>query len=353
MAMTHRENFLQAMRRQNPEYIPLYFQLCPALQQEFKNRHGISDYEEFYGFDVRTFRIAPTQHPNDYTKYHRNLKPGSFIDEWGVGREPGTVAHFTKMVSPMADFEDPEQVWEFPLPDMLADYRWEPLYQQVEQCKEKGLSPIYRSIQIFEYAWYLRGLDNMLTDMIFDDEIAAACLQRMADFQVQVARKAASCGFDMIVFGDDIGTQRSMMMSMDLWRKWLKPDMARVIAAAKQVNPELLAYYHSDGVIYDAIEELMEIGMDILNPIQPECMDPDRIKALYGDRLSFWGCVGTQTTMPFGTPQDVTECVEHLCRVVGQGGGFCIAPTHMLEPEVPWENLEALVEATRKYGRYC
>lgn len=352
MSLTPRENFLRAMRREDPDYIPLYFQLCPSLLSAFQQRHGTADYETHYGFDVRTFRLTPTRNPNDYSRYHKKLKPGSWIDEWGVGREPGSVAHFAKMVSPMEDFEDPQQVWEFPLPDMLADYRWEPLYKQVEQCKARGYSPIYRSIQIFEYAWYLRGLDNLLTDMICCEEMAEACLTRMADFQVAVTKKAAQCGFDMIVFGDDIGTQRSMLMSMALWRQWLKPDMARVIRAAKEVNPDVLAYYHTDGVVYDAIEELIEIGMDILNPVQPECISPFKVKELYGDRLSFWGCVGTQTTMPFGTPEDVDTCVRNLCRVVGKGGGLCLSPTHMLEPEVPQENIDALVEAVRKYGRY-
>ena len=352
MALTPRENFLRAMRREDPAYIPVYFQLCPSLLEEFRLRTGQTDYEEYYQFNMRTFRLPPTQHPNDYSKYHKNLKPGAYIDEWGVGHEPGSVGHFNRMVGPMADFDEPQQVWDFPLPDMLADYRWEPLFQKVQDCKDRGYSPIFRSIQIFEYAWYLRGLDNMLMDMMADEDMAEACLRRMADFQVQVARRVAECGFDVIVYGDDIGTQKSMMMSMDLWRRWLKPDMKRAIAAAKEVNPSVLAYYHSDGVIYDAIPELIEIGVDILNPIQPECIDPDRVKALYGDRLSLWGCVGTQTTMPFGTQEDVDSCVRHLCEVAGKGAGLCIAPTHVLEPEVPYENLEALIAAVRKYGQY-
>lgn len=350
--MTPRENFLRAMRRQDPDHIPFYFELCPSHKEEFRSRYGVEDYEEFYGFDVRTFFYTPTQHPNDYLPYHKPLKPGTTIDEWGVAYEPGSIAHFTKFLSPMADFDDPQQVWDFPMPDILADYRWEPLYKQVEECKARGFAPVFNAIQIFEPAWYLRGLENMLADMMCDEEMAEACLKRMADHQVKVARKVAECGFDMILFGDDVGTQKAMMMSVDLWRRWLKPDMKRAIAAAKEVNPDILAFYHSDGVIYDIIEDLIEIGVDILNPIQPECIDPDKVKQMYGDRLSFWGCVGTQTTMPFGTTEDVDACVKHLCEVVGKGGGLSIAPTHMIEPEVPYENIEAFVAAAKKYGKY-
>jgi uroporphyrinogen decarboxylase len=143
-----------------------------------------------------------------------------------------------------------------------------------------------------------------------------------------------------------------MMMNPGLWRKWLKPTMKKAIQAAKDIDPELIAYYHSDGVIYDIIPDLIEIGVDVLNPVQPECMDPVKIKKMYGDKLSFWGTIGTQTTMPFGTPKDVENNVKHMIETVGKGGGLVIAPTHLLEPEVPWENIEALINSVRKYGKY-
>jgi hypothetical protein len=131
-----------------------------------------------------------------------------------------------------------------------------------------------------------------------------------------------------------------MLMDMDL-------------EALRAVNPDVLAFYHSDGVIYDIIPELIEIGVDVLNPIQPECVDPVLLKQQYGDKLSFWGTIGTQTTMPFGTPEEVRETVRHMIETVGKGGGLVIAPTHLLEPEVPWENIEALVKAVRDFGTFA
>lgn len=350
--MTPRENLLAALRREKPERVPIYFTLCPSLRDEFKRRTGSDNYEEYYGFDVRTFGHKPTKHKNDYSQYFGELKPGTTIDEWGFGNEPGSIAHFTKFLHPMENFEDPKEVWDFPMPDILADYRWEGVKQKVEECHKAGYAAMYSAIQIFEPAWYLRGLDNLLCDMMTDEDMAEACLKRMADHQVEVSRRAAECGFDIIVFGDDIGTQRALMMSYDLWCKWLKPDMKRAIAAAKAVNPDVLAYYHSDGVIYDVIEDLIEIGVDVLNPIQPECIDPIKVKEMYGDRLSFWGTIGTQTTMPFGTPEEIEAETKRIIEFVGQGGGLCIAPTHILEPEVSYENLEAFIKAVEKYGRY-
>ena len=128
--------------------------------------------------------------------------------------------------------------------------------------------------------------------------------------------------------------------------------MQRAIAAAKKVKPDMLAFYHSDGDIRDIIPELIEIGVDVLNPVQPECMDPREVKARYGDRLSFWGTIGTQTTLPFGTPGQVRQAVREMIDTVGVGGGLVLAPTHLVEPEVPWENLLAFVDEARHYGIY-
>jgi uroporphyrinogen decarboxylase len=152
--------------------------------------------------------------------------------------------------------------------------------------------------------------------------------------------------------GDDVSTQLDMMISPALWREMLKPRLLRVIQTAKSVNPETLVFYHGDGNLQTIIPDLIEIGVDILNPVQPECMDPVKIKERYGERLSFWGTIGTQTTLPFGTAADIEKITRTMIETVGAGGGLLLAPTHVIEPDVPWENIEALVAAIKKYGVY-
>jgi uroporphyrinogen decarboxylase len=110
--------------------------------------------------------------------------------------------------------------------------------------------------------------------------------------------------------------------------------------------------FHSDGKIDEIIPDLIEIGVDVLNPLQPEVMDPAAIKREFGRDLAFWGGVGTQTTMPFGSPAEVRETVRTLIQTVGTGGGFLIAPTHVVEPEVPWENILAFMQSVETYGSY-
>ena len=350
-AMSQRENLLRVLRRQDADHIPFALSLCPKLAGDFRDRYGTGDYETFYGFPFRHVAPGPSRQTIDYSPWHPDLPANAWIDDWGVGAVPGSVAHFTRMLHPMETFTTAEEVRRFPVPDLLADYRWQDVADQVTRIKQQGLAAIYSAIQIFEPAWYLRGLDNLLVDMVLEPEIAAACLDRMTEIQSGIAARMAAAGVDLIVFGDDVGTQKSLMMQPETWRTWLKPTMRRAISAAKNINPDLLAYYHSDGVIHDIIPDLIEIGVDVLNPVQPECMDPAQIKMQYGDRLSFWGTIGTQTTMPFGTPDEVRETVRLRIETVGRGGGLVIAPTHLLEPEVPWANIDALVEAVRTYGQ--
>jgi uroporphyrinogen decarboxylase len=202
---------------------------------------------------------------------------------------------------------------------------------------------------IFEIAWYVRSMEELFIDQIERPELAAYLLDRITERKEFMAGRFAEAGVDIIRFGDDIATQRGPMMSLAMWREWYKPRLARVVQAAKTANPSVLAMYHSDGQYEPFMDDLIEIGVDVLNPIQPECLDPAALKLKYGDRASFWGTIGTQTTMPFGTVAEVREIVRQRIDTVGRGGGLVIAPTHVLEPEVPVDNLLALAEETRAY----
>ena len=351
--MTKRENLLNALRRQNPKYVPYSLVLCDAQQEIFQAKTGSTDYLEYFGACHRVIRLDATKHPHDYSQFHPNLPQGAWINDWGVGHAPGSVAHFSRMIHPMAHFTTPDEVWAFPTPDITADYRYVGVAESVKKYHSTGIATKFYAIQLFEPAWYWYGLDNFLCGMMQDDEMVHAMMEKMTALKEEQAKKVAATGVDIIVFGDDVGTQRGMMMSLELWDKWVKPYTKRIIRAAKAVNPDVLAYYHTDGAVEEIIPGLIDIGVDILNPVQPECMCPAKIKARYGDKLSFWGTVGTQTTMPFGTTADVRREVRARIDTVGCGGGFVIAPTHVIEPEVPWENIVAFVEEARGYGAYA
>ncbi len=187
-------------------------------------------------------------------------------------------------------------------------------------------------------------------DLVLNPDLANYHLDRITDIRCKMAQKYAESGVDILHVGDDVATQLDMMISPKLWRQYIKPRLNKVINSARRINPEITVDYHSDGNIQTIIPELIEVGVDILNPIQPECMDPIEIKRKYGDRLSFRGTIGTQSTMPFGTPEEVEMVCKKMIEEVGKSGGFILAPTHMLEPEVPWENIEAMIGAIKKYS---
>jgi len=195
----------------------------------------------------------------------------------------------------------------------------------------------------------LRSMEDLMADMMMEDERAAVLLDRVMASSVERLTLYARAGCDIVELGDDIGMQQTTMMSPELWRQWLKPRLASVIAAGKAVNPELLIFYHSCGYVLPFLDDLIEIGVDILNPVQPECMDFAEVHRLTGNRLSYWGTIGTQQVLPFGTPDEVREAVWQNLRICGAQGGIVIAPTHMVEPEVPWENLVAMRDAAWEF----
>jgi len=355
--MTPRERALAALRRRVPDRVPRELGFTPPMQEEFRRRTGATDPAEYFDFEVRTVELAPTRQQVDFSPYLGQLPPDAWVNEWGIGHIPGSFYHFHDYAHPLEDASTVAELKAYPFPDVTAEYRYANLAGEVAEWHRRGYAvqaevPHF-SGTIFECAWLLRGLENLLVDFKLNPDLATALLDRLVVSGIECAARLARAGIDVLLTGDDVGMQHGMMMSPQLWRRWLKPRLADVISAAKKVNPDLLVFYHSDGVIDPIIPELVEIGVDILNPVQPECMDPARLKREYGNDLAFWGAIGTQTTMPFGTPEDVKAVVKERIETVGRGGGLLLAPTHVIEPDVPWENVLAFFEAVEEYGRYA
>ena len=197
---------------------------------------------------------------------------------------------------------------------------------------------------IWETAWALRGYERLLSDLVLKPDLAEAILEIPYRYHRAAAERLVRMGVDMIWLGDDVGSQRSMLISPRHWRRYLKPRMADFIAALKAINPRVKVAYHSDGTILPIIPELIEIGLDVLNPVQPACMDPAELKRLYGERLCFWGSLDEQKTLPFGSPGDVRDEVLSRLRTIGRDGGLIIGPTHHVQLDTPLENFWAMIE---------
>jgi len=206
---------------------------------------------------------------------------------------------------------------------------------------------------MYECSWAVRGYEQFLEDMVFNKEWCEYNLDRFKDFNLAKAEAAAKAGADIIRTGDDVANQRALMFSPKQWREMMKPRWAEVFEKARSIKPDIQIWYHSDGNIEEIIPDLIEIGVTVLNPLQPECMDVVDIKKRYGDKLVFDGTIGTQTVMPFGTPDDVKRMISERFETLGYDGALILSPTHVLEPEVPVENITAFIEAANvEVGRH-
>ena len=377
--MNARENLVSLYRRQGYESAPLGLHLCPALEAEFARRHpeARGDYLAFFGapyrivydpgfvwnFDEvwripgRGVRKGPeakggdAESPVRFQRYY----PDGFTyavryDGWGVAHEENPNAHhMTRMYHPLTRASSVREIEAYPWPDFEGlDFSY--LKPKVEEIHSQGLAVfVWAECTVWETAWYLRGMENLFVDMVGDREMAERLLDVVTDLACYRVRKFAAAGADILGLGDDIGMQSAPLMSPDMYRGWLKPRLARVIAAAKAVAPDILISYHSCGYVEPFIDDLIEIGVDILNPVQPECMSFEALHKTYGHKLSFSGTIGTQQMMPYGTPGQIREEVRRNLAAAGPAGGLFCTPTHMLAPEVPWENVEAYVEAVRNY----
>ena len=355
--MTNRENVFRALRRDNPEKVPFDLILCPFHLETLKKKTGTDDYQTYFQFPYRCVELEPSIRSYDYSHYYKNLPPQAnplkWNPEWGIFSVPGTIAHFEQMLHPMENFQSLDEILSYPFPDYNEPYRWKGMDRKIASLQKEDLIAVAEmQMTIFETAWYLRGMENLMTDLLINREFAEALFDKIMNIRIGMAEKYARNGIDILMLGDDVSTQLSMMMDPGLWREILKPRLTKVIRAAREVKQDILIFYHGDGNLQEIIPDLINVGVDILNPVQPECMDPVHIKKQYGDQLSFWGTIGTQTTLPFGTAEDVENAVRRNIETIGAGGGLFIAPTHMIEPEVPWENIETFVRTVKKYGIY-
>lgn len=355
--MNPRENLLSLLRREGYCEVPVDLMLCPSLVEEYEKHIGTeTDYADYFQIPCRNVGDLwlKNQDEEQFKKYYNfALKPGTYIDCWGVAHEPGSEAakHMTRMRHPLKDVEDLQEMMEYPFPDFQnaeADHQ----KAEVEQIHSKGLAAVGNmQCTIWETAWYLRSMEELMMDMAAEDEKAAFLLDKVTQYAVLRAEAYAKAGIDILFLGDDIGMQSRTLMSEEFYVTWLKPRLKRVIHAAKRAKPDIIIFYHSCGFVTPFIPHLIEAGIDVLNPIQPECMDFKEIYEQYGDRLSFHGTIGTQTTMPFGTTEEVRREVFKNLALAGDKGGLFIAPTHVLEPEVPWQNVMAYVQACRDFKR--
>jgi uroporphyrinogen decarboxylase len=353
--MNPRQRVLAVLAREKPDRLPREIKLTPPLLEAFRKRTGSDDPAEYFDLEVRDVYFAPPAALPDFSPYYPEGVPrlwnpaGWEVGEWGVGVKEGSMHHFVHIEHPLKRLAKLDDLERFPFPDLTRPERHQHLDAQVAELHDRGLFVIgFMEWTIFEIAWHMRGMAEFFDDLSFNPSFAEYLLDRITAARRFQARRYAQAGVDLLKIGDDMGTQISMFISPKMYREWFKPRHAAVIEAAREVRPDLPVCYHSDGKCWDIIPDLIEAGVTVLNPVQPECLDIAAVKKEYGNRLAFWGGIGTQTTMPFATPEEVYRTVQRTIDVLGPTGYFP-CPTHVLEPEVTWENILAYMRAVEEY----
>lgn len=256
--------------------------------------------------------------------------------------------------NPLANARTLDDLRAYPFPDASGALSVDRLSEEVAAWHARG-SAVGGNLphlggELFESAWRLRGLEAFLIDLVRRPDWVDYLLDRLTDLARRNAQALATAGVDVLALDDDVGMAGTMFISPSLWRHFFKPRMAEIIRAARIIRPDLRVLYHSDGSVEPIVGDLVEIGVNALNPLQPEYMDAHRVKQTYGPGLALWGTVGRQTTFSYATPKEIRQEVKHRVETLGRAG-LVLCPAYDIdEPDIPWENIAAFLEAVRTYG---
>lgn len=365
--MNSRERVLTALHRDGtPDRVPVQFDLCRSLLESFSAKRDIpvhysqSYYEDLmYRISGNELRIAMGSDcvivgaglPAGYS--HPETADGCIINEFGMKMRQGPL-YMEVIECPLADVTSVDEVKAFPFPDPLAEGRFDDAKTYIDTYQDDYFIVGDVELTMFEMAWHLVGMEKFMTDLAMREPYIFALLDKCKAFSIEVGKKLVEMGVDGIWTGDDFGAQNGMLISPRMWRSIFKPRFAEVFSELKAVNPDVLMLYHCDGAIAPILDDLVEIGMDVFNPVQPNVPghEPDVLKARFGDKLAFWGAVDQQSLLPNGTPEEIEADVAAKIAALGAGGGYMCAPAHIVQADTSMENLEAFITAVKKYGVY-
>jgi len=363
MSLTHRERVQAALNHEIPDRCPMQICFTPEfnrrLSEYYRNKCTNDTYSgEEEGEINLDLEFLTNQDMllswvgwKDETKI--TYTPGEeFYDKWGVLRKateystPFGKGIYTELVGhPLAD---ESKITSYKCPDPNLPELYTGVESLIRKYKKEYWIVGVAVTTMYETAWALRGFEQMFIDFITNPDLVNTIFDMTLNYHYTIAKNLVNRGVDMIWIGDDVGAQNRMLISPELWRKYFKSKMEVFISSLKKINPELKIAYHSDGYIVPIIAELIEIGIDILNPIQPRSMDPVEIKKKFGDKLCLWGTIDEQHTLPFTNPETVRNEIAERIRTVGRDGGLILSPTHNIQLDTPLENFFAMIDAIKQ-----
>ena len=334
--MTRRDAVINALRHKESEHIPYHFEFTAQEEEKLLKSSDKEAFYSQYGGYLHYFQYwgYPTENED---------KKGYFTDDFGVTwNRTGADKDIGVIDDPIINEPD---ISLYPTP-YLNEARIR------EECEKllatKGDKFCFAGIgfSMFERLWSYLGMEDALVYMVSDPDFVHELLDKILEHNLKVIDIFNEYPFDGIYFGDDWGQQRGMIMGAPFWRTFIKPRMEAMYRRAKKNGKFVLQ--HSCGDIQDVFEDLIEIGLDCYQTVQPEIYDLKEIKEKFGDKLCFWGAISTQQALPSLTPTEIKTIVEETAEIMRKGGGYILAPTHAIPQDVPPENVIAMLECFDK-----
>lgn len=383
MALTPRERVLAAINHEEPDRVPIVIGASNATgikMPAYRRLKQLLGYaaEERYIYDWPELGTALVDEPvlerlradvrgvldrfPDFVyERNRNRPPHSpFIDDWGSGQIEIEPEVWFPGVHPLAQATTIEEIENYPWPDMDDPSRVAHVREQARRLREENRYAIMGTPWLlfpFERAHAMQGLDKFLYNMVKNRDFAKALLAKITSLCKQLMGhflEEAGENLDIIKIGDDLGTQQSLMISPKMYRELLKPFHADLISFIKS-RTKAKVFFHTDGDVFDLIDDFIEIGVDILNPIQTSAgkmANLAELKQRYGKNIVFCGAIDTHHILPHGTPEEVRQEVKRVIEILGPGGGYLVASVHTIMNDVPPENILAMVDAVEEFGYY-
>ncbi len=349
--MKPRIRTLTAIDLKEPDRVPIFADMVPELEDKFYRKYGLSGNKllTYLGNDLVVESVGVA---NSFAKINEGETRN---DEWGIGWK--TAKHgkgaYTEISTRPLENAGHEDLKKYKVPDPEDDLRYEGVYKLKEDFGGEYAVMVDLSCTIFEISWYLRGMDKLLMDMAVDSKFVNNLMDKVLEFYIPAAKRLAKIGVDIIWTGDDVGMQTGMILSPEMFNTYLKERYRIFINEVKRTNDKVKIAFHSDGYIVPIIDDLIEIGVDILNPVQPKCMDPKIIKDNFGSKLCFMGTIDEQETLPFGTIEDLKIEIDERIETVGKSGGLILGPTHNIQNDTEMEKVEFMFDYIKKKGLYA
>ena len=368
--MNHRQRVMAALSHKQPDRVPIDLAatrdssvVVPGYER-LKAHFGVSDSNILtsrmmqvvdvdegilQALDIDTRGIFPAA-PADVFSGERRYR-----DEWGVERVMPPDSHYYDQVSfPLSGPITISDIARYPWPDPDAPIRKKGLKERAKQIHAAGYASVLNVPSAFVHtSQYLRGFEDWFVDIAADQKLMGALFDAVLDVSLGMCRTIldeVGDDIDVVMCSDDLGLQDSLMMNPNLYRTLFKPRHRRYFQLVHDMTPAKV-FFHTCGSVADIVDDLIEIGVDVLNPVQVTAagMDPKRLKARYGDRLAFWGAIDTQDVLPRGSTKDVEAEVERRIEELGRDGGYIISAVHNLQPDVPLDNILTMYRHARDY----